>query len=214
MNKKIQLLTTGIAIMMLLVGMSALIKAGENKSPIRIACVGDSITEGSGYTDDLRTLLGANYSVGNYGVSGSTVSLNSDEAYMNQIQFQKAKNFQPDIIIIMLGTNDASPDLEQYNETFEDDYSKLISSFQELNSNPQIWIVKSPPIQNNSLTLSAPFFSANVMPHIENVANDLNLPTIDVYSAFSDHSDYFMDGVHPDSDGAALIASTVYDAIT
>ena len=42
----------------------------------------------------------------------------------------------------------------------------------------------------------------------------MNLPTVDMYSAFGNHSDYFMDGVHPGSDGASLIASHVYDAIT
>jgi lysophospholipase L1-like esterase len=35
-----------------------------------------------------------------------------------------------------------------------------------------------------------------------------------MYNAFGDHSDYFMDGVHPNAQGAALIAYNVYDAIT
>ena len=42
----------------------------------------------------------------------------------------------------------------------------------------------------------------------------MKLPTVDMYSAFGNHSDYFMDGVHPDSAGASLIAFHVYDAIT
>ena len=41
----------------------------------------------------------------------------------------------------------------------------------------------------------------------------MNLPVIDVYTAFGEHSDYFVDGVHPNSQGAALIASEVYKAI-
>ena len=41
----------------------------------------------------------------------------------------------------------------------------------------------------------------------------MNLPTIDVYSAFGDRADYFKDGVHPNSQGAALIATEVYNAI-
>ena len=68
---------------------------------IRVACVGDSITEGSEYPSELRLLLGANYSVGNFGVSESTVLLNSEKPYMNETAFQNAKEFQPNIVIIM-----------------------------------------------------------------------------------------------------------------
>ncbi len=181
---------------------------------IRVACVGDSITEGSGYTTKLCELLGENYSVGNFGEDGSTVTLASDKPYMEQDEFQEALNFRPDIIVVMLGTNDARPDFQQYNENFDEDYIRLLSYFQELKNKPQIWVVKSPPIQNNSLEISAPFFNKNVIPQIEHVADDLDLPTIDVYGAFGNRSDYFWDGVHPNSNGAALIASTVYNAIT
>jgi lysophospholipase L1-like esterase len=217
MKTKMKLLSIGITIIIISLGIATFIQTMGNKSPaspIRVACVGDSITKGSGYTVKLQSLLGAAYSVANFGVDGSTVSLNSNRPYINQPECQKAEEFQPDIVVIMLGTNDANPNLTQYNDTFEDDYSKLVSSFQELESNPQIWVVKSPPIQNNSFDLSAPILTQNVIPHIENVANNLDLPTIDVYSALDNHPDYFTDGVHPDGDGATLIASTVCIAIT
>jgi lysophospholipase L1-like esterase len=217
MKTKMKLLSIGITIIIISLGIATFIQTMGNKipaSPIRVACVGDSITKGSGYTVKLQSLLGAAYSVANFGVDGSTVSLNSNRPYINQPECQKAEEFQPDIVVIMLGTNDANPNLTQYNDTFEDDYSKLVSSFQELESNPQIWVVKSPPIQNNSFDLSAPILTEDVIPHIENVANNLDLPTIDVYSALDNHPDYFTDGVHPDGDGATLIASTVCIAIT
>ncbi len=57
------------------------------------------------------------------------------------------------------------------------------------------------------------YLADNVIPQIDNVANNLNLPTVDVYNAFGNHTDYFMDGVHPNTDGAALIASEVDNAI-
>ena len=71
--------------------------------PIRVACIGDSITERSSNASDLQTLLGANYSVNNFGVSGSTVTLNSYKPYMQQPQFQIAEDYELDIVIIMLG---------------------------------------------------------------------------------------------------------------
>ena len=83
--------------------------------PIRIACVGDSITEVSGYPSHLQSLLGAQYLVENFGVSGATVLLDSWRPYMDQPEFQSAKEFQPDIIVIILGTNDGLHGLHQYN---------------------------------------------------------------------------------------------------
>jgi lysophospholipase L1-like esterase len=158
-------------------------------------------------------MLGSNYMVDNFGVSGSTVSLSSYKPYMDQPEFKSAEDFQPNIVVIMLGTNDAHSDLQQYNGTFEQDYVKLITSFQQLPSKPQVLIVESPPVYNNTLDLSPTFFSQTIIPKIEAVANQLNLPIVDVYDAFGNHSNYTIDGVHPNSEGASLIASEVYSAI-
>ena len=183
------------------------------RTPIRVACVGDSITQGSGYPAKLQLLLGTNYLVENFGVAGTTVSLSSTSPYMNQTAFQKAEEFEPNYVVIMLGTNDARTDVNENNETFEADYSQLVSSFQNLESNPQIFIVDSPPIFTDNPNYNNTYLVDNVIPHIDNVANNLNLPTIDVYNAFGNHTDYFMDGVHPNGEGATLIASEVDKAI-
>jgi len=181
--------------------------------PIRVACVGDSITAKSGYPSDLQALLGANYTVGNFGSSGSTVSLNSWKPYMNQTEFQNAEDFQPDIVIIMLGTNDDLMGLHQYNESFEDDYSELITSFQQTQNNPEVLIANSPPIFSNNTDLSPAYLTNIIIPKTQDLANRMNLPLIDVYSAFGNQSDCFIDGVHPDSQGASIIASEVYDSL-
>jgi lysophospholipase L1-like esterase len=74
---------------------------------IRVACIGDSITEWSHYPEELQQKLGEGYIVGNFGVAGSAVTKDSELPYMNQSAFQEAKDFQPQVVIIMLGTNDA-----------------------------------------------------------------------------------------------------------
>ena len=220
MDKK-KLLALGIALIFLVTPIVVL-RATNNlapnhpqrTTPIRIACVGDSITQITKYTADLQAMLGSNYTVGNFGVSGSTVSLSTYKPYMKQPQFQDAENFQPDVVVIMLGTNDAHDDLQQYIGTFDGDYSALVDSFQNLTNNPQVWIVESPPVYSNTLGISPDFFSDQVIPHIQHVASQEDVPTIDVYDVFGNHSDYTGDGIHPNDDGAALIASQVYDAIT
>jgi lysophospholipase L1-like esterase len=159
-------------------------------------------------------LLGTNYTVGNFGVSGSTVSLKSGKPYMNQTAFQKAKAFQPDIVIIMLGTNDASSAAYQYLESTDDDYKQLIAEFQALPGSQEVWLVEPPPIFNSGPGPNNTNLVQDVIPTIQQVANDLNLSTIDVYTGLANHSEFFPDGVHPDSEGAEVIATDVYEAIT
>ena len=216
MNKKI--LAIG-AIMMIMASYMAAFQIMNVRpmtplqAPIHVACVGDSITKGSGYPAKLQLLLGTNYLVGNFGVSGTTVSHNSTNPYVNQTAFQKAQEFKPNYVVIMLGTNDARTDVNESNESFEYDYSQLVSSFQNLESNPQIFVADSPPMFTDNPEFNNTYLSNNVIPQIDNVANNLNLPTIDLYNAFGNHTDYFMDGVHPNDEGATLIASEVDNAI-
>jgi acyl-CoA thioesterase-1 len=217
MNMKMKLLSIGIAVMILLVGFAAYFILTPNivaAKPIRVACVGDSITEGSGYPYKLRLLLGSDYVVGNFGVSGSTVSLNSSKPYMYESRFQDAIDFHPDIVVIMLGTNDANVEISQNGESFETDYSQLVSAFEQLDGKQLIWVVKSPPIFTDNSSYNNSYLERNVFPQIDKVADQMNLPTVDLYNALGNHSDFFEDGVHPDDNGASLIALNVYDAIT
>jgi lysophospholipase L1-like esterase len=184
-----------------------------SSSRIRVACVGDSITQGTQYPFDLSILLGPNYEVRNFGDSGSSVCLNSTNPYLNSGAFQNATKFQPNIVIVMLGTNDAHPNLQQYNASFVSNYMELINAFQSLNSKPKLWIVLPPPVFNNSTSISPDYFALNVIPSIEETAKQANLPTINVYSALANDAYCFPDGVHPDGEGAKMIADEIFIAI-
>lgn len=183
--------------------------------PIRVACVGDSITEGTDYPMDLQELLGDNYTVGNFGVGDSTVLLDTEKPWMYQTEFQSARRFLPNVVIIMLGTNDARPDYYMHIDEFVDDYRELVGEFEALGeSKPRIWLVKPPPILNDSLGPTNANLIEGVIPRIQEVAEELNLPVIDVYNALANHADYFSDdGVHPNRAGAEVIAAQVYSAI-
>jgi lysophospholipase L1-like esterase len=182
-------------------------------SLIRVACVGDSITEGSGYPENLQVMLGNNYKVGNFGVSGSTVLQNSDVPYMNQAAFWRAIAFKPSIVVVMLGTNDAKESSYGSVENFISDYKELVREYERLESKPKIWLVTPPPIFENDLNLNNTNLEQNIIPSIEYVANELDMPTVDVNTVLTDYPEYFMDGVHPSSDGAMLIASKINQAI-
>ena len=182
-------------------------------SIIRVACVGDSITEGSGYPDDLWMRLGTDYIIENFGVGGSTVLLESDRPYMNQTAFQRVKIFLPDIVVIMLGTNDAIPNNYQHIDDFVDDYRKLVRAFQALDSNPKIWLVLPPPIYDDTLGPNGTNFMQGVIPRIEQIANEVNLPVINVYETLAGHPEYFVDGVHLNRQGVKLMVTEIYMVI-
>ncbi len=215
MNKKAKLLAIGVAILIAVVAGAFLVQmVQKQRSFIRVACVGDSITEGSDYPSELWMFLGSNYTVGTFGQGGTTVSLDAPTPYMQQAAFQEAKDFQPDIVVIMLGTNDALPAFQIYNAHFVKDYLRIISEFQALQSKPQIWLVLPPPIFHDGTGLSTEFFKQNIIPKIQEAANQTNLPTINVYVALTNHPECFPDGVHPNTEGSKLIAQEVYKALT
>ena len=184
----------------------------QNK-PISVACVGDSITSSFGYPEILQQLIGANYIVSNFGSGGTTINLDSESPYMLDPIFQEVKNKQPEIIIIMLGTNDARFDNQHFNCTFLNDYKIIINEFRSLSSNPKIWIVKPPPIFNNSLGLNQEFYKNYIITKIEAAAMQTNLPIIDVYSSLVNNMYYFYDGVHPTDEGSMSIANIIYERL-
>jgi|GEM_PF-1297283 lysophospholipase L1-like esterase len=190
---------------------------------IRVACVGDSLTQSTEYPYQLMGKLGDDYDLHNFGVGGTTVALASETPYMSTNAFQSALDFNPDIVIIMLGTNDAQPSLFQYNTTFVENYTTLIRAFQKLPSNPKIWLVQPPPIFSDCGGLISPtYFEQTIIPSIKQVGSKTNVPVIDVYSLLIDYPEYFPDGIHPtqspdiigNEPAAQIIATAIYKAIT
>jgi len=185
----------------------------NNSKRIRVACIGDSITELTSYPKDLQTMLGDNYYVGSFGTTGSTVLLDTYWPYIYQTSFLKAKNFLPNIVVAILGTNDARTDNFKSVDNFVEDYMKLIKQIQSLGTKPKIFLVKPPPIFENDLDLISEDFSEQIIPRIEEIANDQKIALIDVYSVMENHPEYFIDGVHPNTEGSTVIAIQVYNAI-
>jgi len=181
--------------------------------PIRVACIGDSLTDISGYPTRLQDMLGTNYTVRNYGVTASTVLLNTIKPYIDQSTFQWAKDFQPDVVVVMLGSNDAHVTNYLSIGSFVADYEKLLSEIQGLASEPEIFLVKPPPIFDNNLNLSNANLVEGVIPRIEQIAKEEGFMTIDAYAPFVNHPEYFLDGVHLTPEGARILASQIYDAI-
>ncbi len=102
--------------------------------------------------------------------------------------------------------------LKESHTHFVEDYLVLIEKLRALESKPRVWIVKPPPIFNETLGYSIEGLAKGVIPAIEEVAGRAEVPFIDVYSALTD-SRYFFDGVHPNDEGAKVIARMVCQAV-
>ena len=182
----------------------------------RIACVGDSITFGSdikdrqrdSYPSDLQRLLGARYEVRNFGVSGANLIKSGNKPYWQEPAFAAATDFAPDIVIIMLGTNDTKPQNWRYSADFPGDLRALIRHFAVLPSKPKIWLCIPPPVYKSNWGINQKTLD-EVIPMIRQVAKEKKLPVIDLFTLLSNHPDYFADGIHPDEQGADYIANAV-----
>lgn len=192
-------------------------------SPIRIACVGNSITQGFGlenpdsdsYPAQLAGILGGNYEVRNFGQAGRTLLKKGDFPYWDtdSLGFKDALGFNPDKVIIMLGSNDTRNPNWSFKEEFIPDYIALIDTFAQLSSKPQIFICQPPPIFQPLFGLNDSLLTNEVLLLIDSVASAKALPLIDVYSLMLPFQQHFFDGVHPDPQGAQMVAANVAAAM-
>lgn len=193
------------------------IVAGCN-SEIKVACIGDSITDGGGnskadfYPVQLDSMLGQEYKVLNCGESGATMQSDGNKPYWYQKDFHNVFAYQPDIIVVMLGTNDSKT--ENWNATsFERDYQSMLDTLSTLNTNPKVFLCSPPPAYSSAWNISDSTIRAGVVPIVERLAKKNKLKIIDVYSGMTGISDLFPDGIHPNAEGKQLMAQIIASAI-
>lgn len=200
-----------------------------SKKEIKVAVVGDSITEGYGLSNKsknaypviLDSILGSNYSVLNFGRSGTTVQKKGDISYWNCGEFYNVFAFEPDIIIIKLGTNDVRPRTDgkqgtNWNDVnFSKDYQTMIDTFNTINTKSKIFLCLPTPIYKNSFNWNDGDSSlrASVLPAIKKIAEVNNLPIIDLYTQMSNHPENFLDGIHPNEKGTRIMAEFIAKSI-
>jgi len=182
----------------------------------KIACVGDSITFGYNLTDPstqsypavLGMRLGSSDTVQNFGVSGATLLKSGDKPYWNEANFTASTSFAPDVVVVMLGTNDAKAQNWSNKAEFLPDYLDLIAHYRGLGA--LVYVAKPPPVYPPGAYDIPPDVVANeVVPLVEMIAGQASAPLVDVFTALSDKAEDFPDTVHPNAAGAALIADAV-----
>jgi acetyl esterase/lipase len=200
---------------------TGLIAICSAQNSIKIACVGSSITEGSGLPDSstqgyvavLQGLLGNDYDVRNCGKTTTTVLKNGNRPYWEDEKFDEVFSFQPDIITIMLGTNDSKPINWQYKEEFSVDLTAMVDTFATISTNPQIILCLPPAAGEWDNSISGTVIHYEVIPEILKVAQARDLDVIDVHTPFLSRLDLLPDAVHPMEEGNLLMADIFHEGI-
>jgi lysophospholipase L1-like esterase len=205
-----------------LVSASACLEAKAPAPRIRVACVGDSITEGDGVEDPaeryparLGALLGDRYEVRNFGASGSTMLDDGDKPYRRQRAYRKALDFRPDVVVIALGTNDSKPWNWSRSEGFSTDVKTLVEAFRSANAGVRVFLCRPVPVVGGgNFGIRGDVVKGEITSRIDRAGQELGVEVIDLHGALEGRLELIPDRVHPNGEGARLIADAVYRALT
>lgn len=192
----------------------------------KVACVGDSITKNGYWEDNLQGQLSTElYTVQGFGVDGATGLAKgidndtSDKGYVVQEEYAASLEYLPDVVVVMLGTNDS----KSFNwempenanaEQFREDVTALVRSYQKLSSKPQVYIALPPTVFSTFAQIDNDTIEEQIIPALREVAAGTGAQIIDTHAANANAEDEFTDGVHPSSDdGRRILAKAVAKAI-
>ncbi len=195
---------------------------GPKENAVRVACIGNSITDGygigmspvNGYPAVLQKKLGEGYLVKNFGVSARTMMNKGDFPYMNELAWRDAQAFNPNIVVIKLGTNDSKTHnwahgADEYRQSMQ----AMIDTLKALPSKPKIYLCSPIPAFKDSWTINDSVIVNGEMPIIKKLAKKNKCKFIDLHTSYTYGDMMLNDGIHPNAKGAAKMADIIFDAI-
>jgi acyl-CoA thioesterase I len=203
---------------------AALIFRAFKEQSIRLACIGNSITDNShnaqAYPVKLNQRLGREYYVLNAGHSGRTLLRRGDSPYYQSSWFQEVFKFRPNLITIKLGTNDAKPyNWDTHKDEFIPDLEWLIDTLGTLPTKPRIVLLTPIPAWkadgNNvwPFDINGDVIKNEVIPKIKQVAQERGLTLIDLHTPFLPYKNLTTDGVHPNAAGLDTLSRWIYNGL-
>lgn len=199
--------------------------ASKRQKTIRVACIGNSITYGTGiadrtndsYPSQLQRLLGSDYQVGNFGKPGATLLYHGHRPYVKQEEFKEAIAFKGDIAVMHLGINDTDPrNWPNYRDEFVKDYLSIMDSLRAANPKVRIILARMTPIADRHprFVSGTKQWHGEIQTAIETVARVSGAELIDFYEPLYPYLYLLPDAIHPNPEGAGILAKTVYSGIT
>lgn len=192
------------------------------QAKIKVACVGDSITFGTGvknrlqlcYPAQLAKLLGNSYQVENFGISARTMLTKGDYPYTKEKVYQKSLEFSPNIVLIKLGTNDSKPKNWVFKADYIADTMAIVKSYRALPSAPRVILCKPIPVVRTKWGINEKIVRGEIARQLEQVAYDNDVELIDLHPILIDQPQQLPDGIHPNIQGATIMASHIHRYLT
>lgn len=192
---------------------------------VKVVCLGNSVTYGYGLTDrenlsypgQLQTLLGKGFEVGNFGHNGATLLKKGHNPYHLTAAFKEALAFRPDIALIHLGLNDTDPrNWPQHQVDFEPDYAWLIDTLRAVNPDIKIHLALLTPIFSGHPRFKSGTrdWHKEIRERMVRIAKANQVGLIDFHTPLHSRTDLFPDNLHPNAEGARILAEIVSEAIT
>ena len=194
---------------------------GRENHITKIACIGDSITYGETlvnrgldtYPALLGKMLGKGYEVRSFGRNGAGLWRKGFFPYTSTEEYRQAQLYGADIYVIFLGTNDIIyPNKDSFAEEFAEDYARLIAILKSNTPNAVVLLGQIPPVPG-MFRKGEDEAVMKLNEVIARVAQNNDAYLIDFYRLFDARDNLFTDGVHPNQDGAKLLAEAVCAAI-
>ena len=192
---------------------------------VKVSCVGNSVTFGmrienreqDSYPAQLQRMLGPGYEVGNFGKSGATLLRHGHMPYFEQPEYRQAMEFAGDIVVIHLGLNDTDPrNWPNYRDEFVGDYLALIDSLRSVNPQARVMVALMSPIgdRHRRFISGTKLWHGEIQEAIRTVSALSGAELIDFHAPLYAYPWLLPDALHPNAEGAGLLARTVYREIT
>ena len=210
-------------LLILLLALLPLMGWAQNK--IKVACIGNSVTYGmthknpaeTSYPTQLQQMLGDGYEVRNFGHSGATLLSKGHRPYINLPEYNAALEFAPDIAVIHLGLNDTDPrNWPNYRDEFYSDYINIIEAVRETNPYVKVYVCQMTPIfhWHRRFKSGTRDWYWQIQELIPWIAQYDAFELINLSRHLYHRPDLMPDALHPNEEGATIIAKQVYSAIT
>jgi lysophospholipase L1-like esterase len=197
------------------------VKVEQIQPVTRVICLGDSTTWGAkiedrhanSYPAQLQKLMGDKYEVQNFGINGATLLKKGNRPCWNERRFAAALESSPDVVVVALGTNDSKPENWQHKGEFAADLTELVKRFKDLPTHPMVWLCHPVPAFPGDHPIRGQVVKEEIIPLIDSVAKDQGVGVIDLHTPLAVKREFFPDTVHPNAEGARVMAETVYKSL-
>jgi len=191
------------------------------KEKIKVLCVGDSVTLGTGvsnrtkdsYPAQLQNLLGEDYEVLNYGRGGALGSDSAGYGYESTWNYTLSLREAPDVIIMAFGANDAQTGYRHAPlEYFERETLEMIERYQALPSKPIVYIASTTHIISGWNTE----WLTELRAMQKSISETAEIGFIDgnaLSLGWGDPAEHYNDSCHPNAKGYVKMAADYKAAV-